>query len=79
MNNFNPIQMMGLIKQGGPKAAAIQIINQQYPNDPQMQQLLKYGNEGNTQAIQQFAQQYLGQQGIDINTELAKLRGMFGR
>ena len=79
MNNFNPIQLMSLIRQGGPKAAATQIIQQNYANDPQMQQLLQYANDGNTEAIQQFAQQYLGQQGIDINSELAKLRGMFGR
>lgn len=73
MAALNPMQLLTLLKGGNPQAVAEQIIQQNFPNDPNMQKLLQLGRSGNQQAIQQFAQQYFSSQGKDLNTELNNL------
>ena len=41
MANLNPMQLLLMLKNGNPQAVAEQIINQNFPNNPQMQQLLQ--------------------------------------
>lgn len=60
MANLNPMQLLLMLKNGNPQAVAEQIINQNFPNNPQMQQLLQMGKQGNTKGLEQIAQQILG-------------------
>ena len=69
MANLNPIQLLNLLRSGNPQAVAQQIIQQNYPNDPTMQQLLELGRQGNTQALNQFAQQCFARSGRDFQSE----------
>lgn len=73
MAALNPMVLLNLLKNGNPQEVATQIIQQNYPNDPTMQQLLKWGQTGDTNSLQQFAQQYFSQQGKDFNQELQSL------
>ena len=43
MAALNPMQLMMMLKNGNPRQVAYQIIQQKYPNDPQMQNLLRLG------------------------------------
>lgn len=72
-SNLNPIQLMQMLRQGNPKAVAQQIIQTNYPNDPNMQQLLQLGMKGDTNTLSQIAQQIFSQQGRDFNIELQSL------
>lgn len=76
MAALNPMQLLGLLKGGNPKAVAEQIIQTNFPNDPTMQNLLNMGQKGDIKGLQQFAQQYLGQQGKDFNNEMNNLMNM---
>lgn len=69
MANLNPIQLLNLLRSGNPQAVAQQIIQQNYPNDPTMQQLLELGRQGNIQALNQFAQQFFARSGRDFQSE----------
>ena len=69
MANLNPIQLLNLLRSGNPQAVAQQIIQQNYPNNPMMQQLLELGRQGNTQALNQFAQQFFARSGRDFQSE----------
>ena len=69
MANLNPIQLLNLLRSGNPQAVAQQIIQQNYPNDPTMQQLLELGRQGNTQALNHFAEQFFARSGRDFKTE----------
>lgn len=69
MANLNPIQLLNLLQSGNPQAVAQQIIQQNYPNDPTMQQLLELGRQGNIQALNQFAQQFFARSGRDFQSE----------
>lgn len=53
MANLNPMQLLLMLKNGNPQAVAEQIINQNFPNNPQMQQLLQMGKQGNTKGLEQ--------------------------
>jgi hypothetical protein len=80
MANLNPMQLLNLLRGGNPQAVVQQIIQQNYPNDPTMQQLLELGRQGDTQAINQFAQQFFARNGRDFQSEfqtfMNSLRGM---
>jgi hypothetical protein len=80
MANLNPMQLLNLLRSGNPQAVVQQIIQQNYPNDPTMQQLLELGRKGDTQAINQFAQQFFARNGRDFQSEfqtfMNSLRGM---
>ena len=73
MASLNPIQLLMLLKSGNPRQVAESIIQNNFPNDPTMQNLLQMGMKGDTQGLQQFAQQYLSQQGKDFNSEMNNL------
>ena len=74
MANLNP-QFLRLLASVGnnPRAAAMQIINQGYQNNPFAQQLIQMGMSNDINGLKQVAQQVLGAQGLDFNTELNNL------
>ena len=76
MAALNPMQLLSMLKGGNPQAVAEQIIQQNFPNDPTMQNILQMGQKGDTQGLQQFARQFLGQQGKDFNSEMSNLMNM---
>ena len=70
MASLNPLQLLLQIKNGNPRMVAEQIIQTNYANNPMMQNLLRMGQNGDVQGLEQFATQYFGQQGRDFNTEM---------
>ena len=77
MANLNPIELMQLVKQAGPQNAVMQIIQQNYPNDPVAINFVQMAQRGDVQGVQKLAQTILNSQGKDFNTEITKLMGMF--
>lgn len=73
METLNPIQLISLLRGGNPQQVVQQIIQTKYPNDPTMQQLLQYAQQGNTQALNQFAQQLFARSGRDFQSEYRSL------
>ena len=73
MANLNPNQMLSMLKNSNPRTVVEQIIQQNYPNNPFMQNLLQLGQRGDINSIQQYAQQYFSQQGRDLNLEMQNL------
>lgn len=69
MSVLNPTTIITLLKQGNPRAAAQQLIQTTYANDPMMLQIYQMGVNGNVQGLEQFARQYFGQQGRDFDAE----------
>lgn len=67
------MQLLNLLKSGNPRAAAEQIIAQNYPNDPQMQYLLQLGQKGDYNTLKNYAQQLLNRNGLNVDSELNNL------
>lgn len=75
-NNLNQNALMSMLKYGGnPRDIAIQIINQQYPNDPFAHNLLQMAERGDTQNLQQVVGRMLGAQGRNLSAEMQNLFG----
>ena len=71
MASINPMQLAALLKNGNPQQIAQQLIRQNFPNDPLMNNLYQMAMSGNSKGVENFARQYLGQYGKDLNTEMA--------
>jgi hypothetical protein len=76
MAALNPMQLLAMLKQGNPQYVAEQIIRNNFPNDPTMQNLLAMGQRGDVQGLQQYAQQLLGSQGRNFDIEMQNLLNM---
>ena len=73
MATLNPMDMISLLRSGNPQQIVQQIINTNYPNDPTIQQLVQYAQQGNTQALNQYAQQLFARSGRDFQSEFKSL------
>ena len=76
MAGINPLQMIAALKKGNPQAVAENIIKENFPNDPSLQNLLQMARQGNEVGVQQFAQQYFANQGKNFNEEYSGFMNM---
>lgn len=70
---MNPMQLMMMLKSGNPRDVALQIIQNNYPNNPQMQNLIMMAEQGDTQNLQRIAENMLGAQGKNFTAEMQNL------
>ena len=73
MATMNPMNLMMMLKQGNPRQVAMQIIQNNYPNDPRMNQLIQMADRGDVQGLQKIAEQMLGAQGKSFSAEMSNL------
>ena len=71
MANLNPMQLLSMIRSGGPQMVAQQLFQNNFSSNADMQNLMQMANRGDSQGIQRFAQQFFGQQGRDFNSEFS--------
>lgn len=69
MVDMNPFELLRLIKTRGPQGAA-EMLAQNFPNNPMVNNLLQMGRQGNRQGLEQVAQQMFQQNGKDYATEM---------
>ena len=79
MAAINPMNLMMMLKQGNPRQVAMQIIQNNYPNDPRMNQLVQMAERGDTQGLQKIAEQMLGAQGKNFSAEMSNLMNTINR
>lgn len=73
MAGLNPADIMNLLKCKNPQAAVMQLA--QNNSNPLVQNLVQMAQQGNTQGIQQFAENFFKQRGTDLNTQLNNFMG----
>lgn len=64
------MQLMSVLRSGGPQAAALQLFQNGFSNNAEMQNLIQMAQNGNSKGIQQFAQNFFNQRGCNFNNEL---------
>ena len=72
-NNLNPMYLMNMLKQGNARQAALQIVNQNYPNDPMAMNLIQMDERGDVQNLQKIVGNMLGEQGKNFSAEMQNL------
>lgn len=70
---MNPMNLMMMLKQGNPRQVAMQIIQNNYPNDPRMNQLVQMAERGDIQGLQRIAEETFGMQGKNFSAEMSNL------
>ena len=68
---MNPMNLMAMLKNGNPQQVAMQIIQNKYPNDPRMNQLIQMANRGDMQGLQKIAEQIFSAQGKNFSAEMS--------
>ena len=79
MAAMNPMQLIGLLRNGTNPRLLVQQMLQNTPMNPQMQNLIQMAQNGDQQGLQQYAEQYFRSQGKDFNTEMQNFMNMIGR
>lgn len=73
---MNPINMLrGMMGNMNPKNIAMQLLGQN--NNPIFNNLIDMANKGDTKGIEEFARNYMKEQGKDFDKEFNNFKGMF--
>ena len=73
MATLNPMQLMQMLKRGNPRWVAMNLVQQNYPNDPTAQNLIQMAERGDTQNLERVVGNMLGAQGKNVSAEMQNL------
>lgn len=73
MATLNPMQLMQMLKRGNPRWVAMNLVQQNYPNDPTAQNLIQMAERGDTQNLEKVVGNMLGAQGKNFSAEMQNL------
>ena len=79
MATMNTFELIKNLKNQNPQALVQQFAQQNFPNDPTVQQLLQMGQRGDIKGIEQFAEQFFSQQGKNFGSEFSALMSLLGK
>ena len=74
MASLNPMQLIMMLKQGNLQTVAMQIIQSNFSNNPNMLNLLQMAQNGNVTELEQYARQIASSKGLDYDTEMNNLK-----
>ena len=76
---MNPLQLIGMIKNGGnPQQMVMNMLQSMGGNNPMMTNVLNMAQSGNTKQIEQFARNICKERGVSFDDEFAKFRRQTG-
>ena len=76
---MNPLQLIGMIKNGGnPQQMVMNMLQSMGGNNPMMTNVLNMAQSGNTKQIEQFARNICKERGVSFDDEFAKFRRQNG-
>lgn len=74
--NMNPMQLMGLLKGKNPQEMAMSMIKNSNINDPMINQLLQFAQNGDINSMNKIAENFFKGQGLDFNNEFNNFMSM---
>lgn len=76
---MNPLQLIGMIKNGGnPQQMVMNMLQNMGGNNPMMANVLSMAQSGNAKQIEQFARNICKERGVSFDDEFAKFRRQTG-
>lgn len=76
---MNPLQIIGMIKNGGnPQQMVMNMLQNMGGNNPMMTNVLNMAQSGNTKQIEQFARNICKERGVSFDDEFAKFKKQCG-
>lgn len=75
--NFNPMMLFNMLRGNNPKTFVMNMIKQQMPNNPFMNNLIDMANNGNTKGLEEVARNMLREKGLDYDKEFNNFMSNF--
>lgn len=73
MASLNPMQLILMLKNNNPKDVALQLIEQNFANDPLAKQLIEMGMNNNMAGLETLATDILSKRGLKFSDEMNAL------
>lgn len=70
---MNPMQLIAMLKNNNPKDVALQLIEQNFANDPLAKQLIDMGMSNNMAGLETLATDILSKRGMNFSKEMSAL------
>lgn len=79
MNNFNPMQIISMIKGGqNPQQLVMSMLENQMGNTPMGDNLLSMARNGQSAEIEKFARNLFESRGLDFDKEFSNFKSRMG-
>lgn len=79
MMNFNPMQLMQMMKNGGnPQQMIMNMMRQNAGNNPVMNNALQMMEKGDTKGIEQLCRNICNERGISADEIMNQIKNQFG-
>ena len=76
---MNPLQLIGMIKNGGnPQQLMMNMLQNMGGNNPMVGNVLKMAQNGDTKQLETFARNICKEKGVSFDDEFAKFRQQYG-
>ena len=77
-SNFNPMQLIGMMRRSGNPQAFMMNMLQQNMNNPLLTTLLSLAQQNDTQGIEQIARNVVQERGLDYDKEFEDFKQQLG-
>ena len=75
---MNPMQLIGMLRNGGNRQRMINLLRQQTGNNPVLTNALNMAEKGDMKGVEQLARNLCKERNIDVDSALGQIKSQFG-
>lgn len=75
---MNPMQLIGMMRNGGNRQRMINLLRQQTGNNPVLNNALNMAEKGDMKGVEQLARNLCKERNIDVDSALGQIKSQFG-
>lgn len=75
---MNPMQLIGMLRNGGNSQAMFNLLRQQTGNNPVLNNALNMAQKGDIKGVEQLARNLCKERNIDADTALGQIKSQLG-
>lgn len=75
---MNPMQLIGMLRDGGNPKAMFNLLRQQTGNNPVLNNALNMAEKGDMKGVEQLARNLCKERNIDVDTALGQIKSQLG-
>lgn len=78
MIQFNPMQLMQMVRSGNPQEMILGILKRQAGNNPVLNNALNMAEKGDSKGIEQLARNLCKENGVNPDEAMRQIKSQFG-
>ena len=75
---MNPMQLIGMMRNGGNRQRMINLLRQQTGNNPVLNNALNMAEKGDMKGVEQLARNLCKERNIDVDNALGQIKSQLG-